>query len=65
MVGLTQATIDRGPLDDERVRTLQEQLRRERSARVGVERGLEALSERLTELQRENRELRERLGTRT
>jgi hypothetical protein len=47
--------------DKSRVRELEEQLRRERSARIGVERGLEALSERLSELQRENRELRERL----
>ena len=57
----SEATIDRDVLDDGRVRELEEQLRRERSARIGVERGLEALSERLTELQRENRELRERL----
>ena len=57
----TEATIDRDAVSDARVRELQEQLRRERSARIGVERGLEALSERLTELQRENRELRERL----
>jgi hypothetical protein len=57
----TEATIDRDAMSDARVRELQEQLRRERSARIGVERGLEALSERLTELQRENRELRERL----
>ena len=59
---LTQVTIDTGAVQDSRVRELEEQLRRERSARVGVERGLEALSERLTELQRENLELRERLG---
>ena len=58
---LTQPTIDRDAVSDARVRKLEEQLRRERSARVGVERGLEALSGRLTELQRENRELRERL----
>ena len=58
---LTQATIEIDAVDDTRVRKLEEQLRRERSARLGVERGLEALSERLTELQRENRELRERL----
>ncbi len=58
---LTQPTIDLDAVSDARVRKLEEQLRRERSARVGVERGLEALSERLTELQRENRELRERL----
>ena len=58
---LTQPTIDRDAVNDARVRKLEEQLRRERSARVGVERGLEALSGRLTELQRENRELRERL----
>jgi hypothetical protein len=57
----TEATIDKDAMSDTRVRELQEQLRRERSARIGVERGLEALSERLTELQRENRELRERL----
>ena len=59
------ATIDTDALADSRVRKLEDQLRRERSARVGVERGLEALSERLTELQRENRELRERLGRRS
>jgi hypothetical protein len=58
---LSEVTIDRNVLDDGRVRELEEQLRRERSARIGVERGLEALSERLSELQRENRELRERL----
>jgi hypothetical protein len=57
----TEAPIDSDAIDDARVRELEEQLRRERSARVGVERGLEALSERLTELQRENRELREQL----
>ena len=57
----TAVTIDEDALADVRVRRLEEQLRRERSARIGVERGLEALSERLTELQRENRELRERL----
>jgi hypothetical protein len=56
-----EATIDRDVMDDGRVRALEEQLRRERSARIGVERGIEALSERLTELQRENRELREQL----
>jgi hypothetical protein len=59
---LTQVTIDTGAMDDARVRELETQLRRERSARIGVERGLEALSERLSELQRENRELRDRLG---
>ena len=58
---LTEATIDKRDLDEPRVRELEQQLRRERSARIGVERGLEALSERLSELQRENRELRERL----
>jgi regulator of replication initiation timing len=56
------ATIDTDAVPDARVRRLEEQLRREKSAREGVERGLEALSERLTDLQRENRELRERLG---
>ena len=60
---LTRAMIDTGAADDVRVRELEDQLKRERSARVGVERGLEALSERITELQRENRELRERLGS--
>ena len=59
---LTEITIDTDAVEDARVRELEDQLRRERSARIGVERGLEALSERLTELQRENRELRERLG---
>ena len=59
---MTQATIDSDAPTHGRVRQLEDQLRRERSAREGVERGLEALSERLTELQRENRELRERLG---
>jgi regulator of replication initiation timing len=59
---MSQATIDMNAVPDARVRELEAQLRRERSARVGVERGLQALSERLTELQRENRELRERLG---
>jgi predicted nucleic acid-binding Zn-ribbon protein len=54
-------TIESGVTDDARVRQLEEQLRRERSARIGVERGLEALSERLTELQQENRELREQI----
>jgi hypothetical protein len=58
---LTEVTIDRDVIDDARVRELEEQLRRERSARIGVERGLEALSARLTQLQQENRELRERL----
>jgi len=57
----SEVTIERDGIDDARVRELEEQLRRERSARVGVERGLEALSERLRQLQRENRELRERL----
>ena len=57
----SEVTIDRDVMDDARVRELEEQLRRERSARIGVERGLEALSERLTVLQQENRELRERL----
>jgi hypothetical protein len=56
-----ELTIDTDVMDDGRVRELEEQLRRERSARIGVERGLEALSERLTELQQENRQLRERL----
>jgi len=60
-VTITQPTIDQDALESARVRELEEQLRRERSARIGVERGLEALSERLTALQRENRELRERL----
>jgi hypothetical protein len=41
-----------------RVAELEAQLRRERSRRLGVERGLDALSERLAELQRENAELR-------
>jgi regulator of replication initiation timing len=59
---MTEATIDTGLMTDARIRELEEQLRRERSARDGVERGLEALSERLTHLQRENRELRDRLG---
>ena len=59
---LTELTIDTDAAGDARVRELEEQLRRERSARIGVERGLESLSERLSELQRENRELRERLG---
>ena len=59
---MLQATIDTNAIPDTRVRDLEEQLRRERSAREGVERGIEALSERLSELQRENRELRERLG---
>ena len=59
---MTQATIDKTAIEDVHVRKLEDQLRRERSARIGVERGLEALSERLTQLQRENRELRERLG---
>jgi hypothetical protein len=60
-LNLSEATIERDAIDRARVRELEGQLRRERSARIGVERGLEALSERLTELQRENRELRERL----
>jgi hypothetical protein len=60
-VEASEAMIDTDVIDNPRVRELEEQLRRERSARIGVERGLEALSERLTELQRENRELRERL----
>ena len=59
---LTELTIKAGAAGDARVQELEDQLRRERSARFGVERGLEALSERLTELQRENRELRDRLG---
>jgi len=41
-----------------RVADLEAQLRRERSRRMGVEHGLDALSERLAELQRENAELR-------
>jgi hypothetical protein len=41
-----------------RVAELEAQLRRERSRREGVEHGLDALSERLAELQRENAELR-------
>ena len=41
-----------------RVADLEAQLRRERSRRKGVESGLDALSERLAELQRENAELR-------
>ena len=57
----TELTVGDDAAEEERVRELEDQLRRERSARIGVERGLEALSERLTELQRENRELRERL----
>jgi hypothetical protein len=57
----SEVTIESGVTDDARVRELEEQLRRERSARIGVERGLEALSERLTELQQENRELREQI----
>jgi hypothetical protein len=61
-MNLTEITIDTDALEDARVRELQDQLRRERSARIGVERGLESLSERLTVLQRENRELRDRLG---
>jgi len=40
-----------------RVGDLEAQLRRERSRREGVERGLDALSERVAELQRENAEL--------
>jgi hypothetical protein len=58
---LIEATVDGDAGENERVRELEVQLRRERSARMGVERGLEALSERLNELQRENRALRERL----
>jgi hypothetical protein len=65
VVHLTQATIDTDAPAKARVRALEDQLRRERSARLGVERGLEALSERVTELQRENRELRDRLAPRT
>jgi hypothetical protein len=57
----SEVTIETDVMDDARVRELEEQLRRERSARIGVERGLEALSERLSELQQENRELREQL----
>jgi septal ring factor EnvC (AmiA/AmiB activator) len=41
-----------------RVAHLEAQLRRERSRRKGVERGLDALSQRLAELQRENADLR-------
>ena len=59
---MTQAMIDTTAVPDARIRDLEEQLRRERSARERVERGLEALSERLSALQRENRELRDRLG---
>jgi uncharacterized coiled-coil protein SlyX len=59
---MTQATIDTNAVPDLRIRELEEQLRRERSAREGVERGLDALSERLGALQRENVELRARLG---
>lgn len=59
---MTQITIDTHAVPAARIRELEDQLRRERSARDGVERGLQALSERLTQLQRENRDLRERLG---
>jgi hypothetical protein len=59
---LTEVTIDTDAVEEARVRELEDQLRRERSARIGVERGLEALSERVSVLQRENQELRERLG---
>jgi regulator of replication initiation timing len=59
---MSQVTVHTSAGTDARIRELEDQLRRERSARMGVERGLEALSERLTALQRENRELRERLG---
>lgn len=65
MIRLIQATIDTDATTHARVCELEGQLRRERSARDGVERGLEALSERLTQLERENRELRERLGAKT
>ena len=57
----SEVTVETDVMNDARVRELEEQLRRERSARIGVERGLEALSERLSDLQRENRELREQL----
>jgi hypothetical protein len=60
---MTQATIDTSAIPDTRIRELEEQLRRERSAREGVERGLEALSERVSQLQRQNAELREQLQT--
>jgi hypothetical protein len=43
-----------------RVADLEVKLRRERSRRLGVERGLDALSDRLATLQRENAELRSR-----
>jgi chromosome segregation ATPase len=59
---MTHATLDPGALPDARIQELEDQLRRERSAREGVERGIQALSERVSALQRENAELRARLG---
>ena len=59
---MTHVTIDPGAIADARVSELEGRLRRERSAREGVERGIQALSERVGALQRENAELRARLG---
>ena len=46
-----------------RVRELEERLERERARNAGLERGLDALSARVTELREENARLRETRGT--
>ncbi len=47
----------------ERVRELEERLAREQARNAGLERGLEALSARVTDLREENARLRERCGS--
>jgi chromosome segregation ATPase len=47
-----------------RVRELEERLERERARNAGLERGLDALSVRVTELREENARLRETRATR-
>lgn len=44
----------------DRIRELEERLARERARNAGLERGLEALNARVTELRAENARLRER-----
>ncbi len=46
-----------------RVRELEERLERERARNAGLERGLDALSARVTDLREENARLRERCGS--
>ncbi len=55
------AVADEAPSDALQVADLKLKLHRERSRRQGLERGIQALSERLADLQRENAELRARV----